>query len=120
MGSQGDHKFLGEHGASSPFEMVPGPLLNSASSLAADISVGLGAGPDTGAIFGKRLKASGAVRVQVGTCAAGGTPEDTILKLTVIPDTWAPDQFRGRTPIPRVASSERVTRGSQISGKGNA
>jgi hypothetical protein len=28
-GSQGDHKFLGEHGASSPFEVVPGPLLNS-------------------------------------------------------------------------------------------
>src|SRR5437667_10664458 len=28
-GSPGDHKFLGEHGASSPFEVVPGPLLNS-------------------------------------------------------------------------------------------
>jgi hypothetical protein len=28
-GSQGDHKFLGEHGASSPFEVVPRPLLNS-------------------------------------------------------------------------------------------
>jgi hypothetical protein len=28
-GSQGDHKFLGEHGTSSPFEVVPGPLLNS-------------------------------------------------------------------------------------------
>jgi hypothetical protein len=27
-GSRGDHKFLGEHGASSPFEVVPGPLLN--------------------------------------------------------------------------------------------
>jgi hypothetical protein len=28
-GSQGDHKFLGEHRASSAFEVVPGPLLNS-------------------------------------------------------------------------------------------
>jgi hypothetical protein len=29
LGSQGDHKFLGEHGARTPFEVVPGLLLNS-------------------------------------------------------------------------------------------
>jgi len=57
-GSQGDYKFLGERGASSPFEAVPGPLVNSGTVIRRPIHQKTH-GPETMRHPGSEIKVAG-------------------------------------------------------------